>query len=253
VLKKIGCNLIFELKDYLLLRKKITFFMFKHLINLFFPKSCAACASFLLAEEIVICTGCRHKLPLTNHHLMEENEVVKKFYGRIPLEFGGALFYFHKKGMVQEMIHKLKYKGHEEIGEMAGNWYSGELKTVEQLKSADYIIPVPLHKKRLRERGYNQVAQFGMTLSANLNIPYNDSVLIRKVYAKTQSQKNLLGRIDIAETTFDVVFDESFHGKHFVLIDDVITTGATLESCSRALLKIPNVKISIVCMAMTHN
>lgn len=226
--------------------------MFKNLINLFFPKSCAACASFLLAEEIVICTGCRHKLPVTNHHLMEENEVIKKFYGRISLEFGAALFYFHKKGMVQELIHKLKYKGQEDIGEMIGTWYADELKTVEIFKSADYIIPVPLHKKRLRERGYNQVEKFGVALSTSLMIPFNDGVLVRKVYAKTQSKKNLLGRMDITGSTFDVEFDASFEGKHFILVDDVITTGSTLESCCKALLKIPNAKVSIVCMAMTQ-
>lgn len=227
--------------------------MVKHLINLFFPKSCAACASFLLLEELVICTGCRHKLPLTNHHLMEENEVVKKFYGRIPLEFGASLFYFHKKGMVQEMIHKLKYKGQEDIGEMIGLWFAEELKTVTLLKTADFIIPVPLHKKRLRERGYNQVAKFGQALSERLDIPYHDGVLVRKVYAKTQSKKNLLDRIDSVKETFDVVFDENFHGKHFVIVDDVITTGSTLELCCRALLKIPNAKVSIVCMTMSHS
>lgn len=227
--------------------------MFSHLLNLFFPKSCAACASFLLTQEIVICTSCRHKLPLTNHHLIEENELIKKFYGRIPLEFGASLFYFHKKGMVQELIHKLKYKGQEDIGEMIGNWYAEELKTIEIIQSADYIIPVPLHKKRLRLRGYNQVTKFGEALSENLKIPFNDSILVRKVHSKTQSKKNFTGRIDINETTFDVQFDESLNGKHFILIDDVITSGATLESCSRALLKIPNAKISIVCMAMSHN
>lgn len=227
--------------------------MFQHLLNLFFPKSCAACASFLLTQEIVICTDCRHKLPLTNHHLMEENELTKKFYGRIPLEFGAALFLYHKKGMVQELIHKLKYKGQEDIGEMVGHWFSEDLKSIEIIKSADYIIPVPLHKKRLRTRGYNQVTKFGEALSENLTIPFKDDILIRKVYAKTQTKKNLSGRIDITETTFDVQFDASFHGKHFILIDDVITSGATLESCSRALLKIPNAKISIICMAMSHS
>lgn len=226
--------------------------MIASLLNLFFPKACAACASFLLTQEIVICTGCRHKLPVTNHHLTRENEMVTKFYGRIPLEFGASLFYFHKKGMVQELIHKLKYKGQEDIGKMIGGWYAEELKTVAILKSADFIIPVPLHKKRLRVRGYNQVTKFGEALSANLNIPYNDRILVRKVHAKTQSRKNFSGRIDITETTFDVHFDASFHGKHFILIDDVITSGATLELCSRALLKIPNAKISIVCMAMSH-
>ena len=227
--------------------------MIQHLINLFFPKSCAGCHSFLLSDEKVICTRCRHEIPLTNHHKIEDNEIFQKFYGRIPLEYGSALFYFHKKGIVQEMIHKLKYKGQEEIGETIGNWYGEELQHLEQIKDIDYIIPVPLHKKRLRERGYNQVEGFGKALSSNLAIPYDDQLLFRKLYTKTQTKKDLLGRADVIATVFDVSFSDNHHGKHFLLIDDVITTGSTLESCSRALLKIPNVKISIVCMAMSHS
>jgi ComF family protein len=227
--------------------------MWKHLLNLFFPKSCAGCDSFLLSNEKFICTHCRHEIPLTNHHKIEENEIFQKFYGRIPLEFGSALFYFHKKGIVQELMHKLKYKGQEEIGEVIGNWYSEELKEVEVFKNIDFIIPVPLHKKRLKERGYNQVEKFGRALSSKLEIPFEDQLLYRKLYTKTQTKKDLLGRADVISTVFDVSFTENHHNKHFLLIDDVLTTGSTLEACSRALLKIPNAKISIVCMAMSHN
>lgn len=227
--------------------------MFQDLLNLFFPKSCAGCESFLLKDEKVICTQCRYDVPLTNHHKIDNNEIFQKFYGRIPIEFGAALFYFHKKGIVQEMMHKLKYKGQEEIGEMIGNWYSEELKYLKQMKNIDWIIPVPLHKKRLRERGYNQVQGFGKALSENLKIPYDDSLLHRKLYTKTQTKKNLLGRSDVIDSVFEISFSENHHGKHFLLIDDVMTTGSTLEACSRALLKIPKAKISIVCMAMSHS
>jgi ComF family protein len=226
--------------------------MFENLINLFFPKACSGCNSFLLANEKVICTVCRHEIPLTNHHKIENNEAVVKFYGRIPIEFAAALFYFHKKGIVQEMIHKLKYKGHQEVGTAIGYWYGEELKTIAELNSVDYIIPVPLHKKRLKERGYNQVEAFGKSLSESMNIPYNDSVLIRNIYSKTQTKKNLLGRSEVVASIFSVVQNDSLHNKHFILIDDVITTGSTLEACGRELLKIPGAKLSIVCMAMTQ-
>ena len=210
--------------------------MFQNLINLFFPKSCAACTSFLLAEEFVVCTGCRHKLPLTNHHLLPDNETIKKFYGRIPIAFGASLFYFHKKGIVQQLIHNLKYKGQEEIGTTIGQWYAEDLKNIESLVSIDEIIPVPLHRRKLKERGYNQVTAFGKALSSRLDIHYNDSLLIRNVYSKTQSKKNLLGRTEGIETVFDVSFTEKDHNKHFLIIDDVITTGSTLEACSKVMM-----------------
>lgn len=227
--------------------------MIKSVLNLFFPPVCSGCHSFLLSNENVICTLCRHNIPLTNHHLNPDNEAFTKFYGRIPVGYASALLYFHKKGIVQELIHNLKYKGQEEIGKVLGEWYTDDLKNSKIIQSVDEIIPVPLHKRKLRERGYNQVTVFGTTLSKGLNIPYNPNLLIRNVYSKTQSKKTLLNRSEGIDTVFDVVFTEKDHNKHFLLIDDVITTGSTLEACSSALLKIPGAKISIVCMAMAHS
>lgn len=226
--------------------------MFQHLINLFFPKSCAGCQALLLQNEVVICTDCRNEIPLTDFHKIENNEMFKKFYGRIDLKFAAAKFYFHKQGIVQQMMHQLKYKGQEEIGEMIGYWYGEELKDMAILNSANYIIPVPLHKRKLRERGYNQVEKFGKALAETLNIPYNDKVLVRKIYSKTQTKKNLLGRSEMNESVFDVTYTKEYHHKHFILVDDVITTGSTLEICAKALHKIPGSKISILCMAMSH-
>lgn len=227
--------------------------MLQSIINLFFPKVCAGCNSFLMANENVICTLCRHHIPLTNHHLNPENEAFKKFYGKTPIEHASALFYFHKKGIVQEVIHKLKYKGHQEIGTVLGSWYAEDLKAIPVFQEIDAIIPVPLHKKKYRQRGYNQVSTFGLALSNELNTTYNESILIRTVYSKTQSKKNLLGRTEGIETIFNVNFTEKDHHKHFLLIDDVITTGSTLEACCRALMKIPGTKISIVCIAMAQS
>ena len=227
--------------------------MFKSLLNLFFPPTCAGCKTILIANENVICTSCRHEMPLTQHHLNPENDAYKKFYGRIPVEYVSALVYFHKKGIVQELIHSLKYRGQEAIGTVLGEWYAEELKNIPVLSTVDAIIPVPLHPKKLRERGYNQVTEFGNALAKSLQIPINTSILFRQVYSKTQSQKNRLGRTEGIDTIFDVSFDEKDHNKHFLLIDDVITTGATLEVCAKALLKIPGTKISIVCMAMADS
>jgi ComF family protein len=232
---------------------KIDNFMFKSIINLFFPPVCAGCHSLLLSNENVICTICRHNIPLTNHHLNPENEAFKKFYGRIPVEYSSAMLYFHKKGIVQELIHNLKYKGQEEIGTVLGEWYSEDLKNAEILQAVDEIIPVPLHKRKFRERGYNQVTNFGLALSKELDLKYNDTILYRKVYSKTQSKKDLLKRSEGIDAVFDVAFSEKNHNKHFLLIDDVLTTGATLDACAHALMKIPGAKISIVCMAMAHS
>jgi ComF family protein len=191
-------------------------------------------------------------MPLTQYHLDDKNEAVKKFYGKVDIEYISALLYFNKKGIVQELIHNLKYKGQEEIGTLLGNWYVNDLKNLNLKTPFDVIIPVPLHKRKFKERGYNQVTTFGKALSAGLQIPYDDSVLFRKIYSQTQSKKNLLGRSENIKNMFDVNISEENHNKHFVIIDDVLTTGATLEACSRALLKIPGAKISIVCMAMAY-
>jgi len=227
--------------------------VFNYIIDLFFPKVCAGCHTILITNETVFCTNCRHELPLTQYHLDPKNEAVKKFYGKIAIEHASALLYFNKKGIVQELIHNLKYKGHEEIGTVLGNWYMEDLKELILETPFDVVIPVPLHPKKFRERGYNQVTTFGKALAKGLKINYNDTLLYRKKYSKTQSKKNLIGRSENIENIFDVLFTAENQNKHWLIVDDVLTTGATLEACSKALLKIPGAKISIVCMAMAHS
>ena len=206
-----------------------------------------------MTNETVLCTRCRHEIPLTQYYLDPNNEAVKKFYGKIEIEHASAFVYFNKKGIVQELIHNLKYKGHEEIGAVLGEWYVEDLKELQLKTPFDIIIPVPLHPKKFKERGYNQVTSFGKALAEGLKIPYNDSILYRTKYSKTQSKKNLLGRSENIENIFDVTLKEENHNKHFLIVDDVLTTGATLEACSRALLKIKGAKISIACMAMANS
>ena len=227
--------------------------MLKNLIKLIFPKLCYGCNSLLLQNEKTICINCRHQLPVTQHHLLKDNYITKKFYGIVPIEISCAMLYFHKGGIVQNLIHNLKYRGHQEIGTFLGNWYASDLKDIAQANNFSEIIPVPLHKKRLKERGYNQVTTFCKSLSENLSISYNENLLFRTVYSKTQTKKNKDARAEIKNSLFEVNFTEADYGKHFLLVDDVITSGATLEACARALLKIPNVKISIITIAYTDS
>ena len=226
--------------------------MWKTTSNLFFPEVCAGCSEALTTGEKVICTFCRHHLPMTNHHQLDHNELWQKFYGRLDINFVGAQFYFHKKGIVQQLIHNLKYRGTQEIGEVIGHWYGSLLANHSALQDVDEIIPTPLHKRRLRERGYNQVTTFGQALSQKLEIPYNEKVLFRSHYRSSQTFKNLLDRSMTDNPMFYIKDAEKHSNKHFLLIDDVITTGATLEACGRALMQIKNTRLSIVCMAMSH-
>lgn len=227
--------------------------MFTHLINLLFPKVCAGCRTFLLGNEKVICTGCRHELPLTGFHNDPDNDAYKKFYGRIGVEHVSSFMYYHKKGIVQEIIHSLKYRGHEEIGTVLGEWYAGDLKKHTIFTDIDFVVPVPLHPKKLRKRGFNQVTAFSKAISENLEIVLIEDLLLRKVNSETQSRKTRFRRTEVDETVFDVMFNESHYNKHFLLIDDVLTTGSTLEACGRSLLKIPGAKLSIITMAISHS
>lgn len=226
--------------------------MLKFLINLLYPYACAGCGNPLDQSEVTSCITCRHELPYTLHHLNPENEAFKKFYGRLPVVHASSFLYFHKEGVVQELIHNLKYRRREDVGQLLGELYAHDLRTVEALQTVTDIIPVPLHKKKLRQRGYNQVAQFGKALAVGLDATYNDGLLLKDTHTKTQTKKNRAERAAAVETAFSVAFTDADHNKHFLLIDDVITTGATLEACGRTLLRIPGSRVSVVTMAYAH-
>jgi ComF family protein len=192
-------------------------------------------------------------MPFTRHHVDEYNETAKKFYGRLPLEHASALVYFHKEGIVQELIHNLKYRKQQQVGKLMGEWYAPSLNTVAELQDVTDVIPVPLHPKKLRERGYNQVTEFGKAIARGMNVHYNESILLRTSYTKTQTQKNRELRAGIINTAFDVKYTDTDDNKHFLLVDDVITTGATLEACGKLLLQIPGARVSIVTIAYAHS
>lgn len=223
----------------------------KNLLNLFFPRTCLGCESFLKDNENVICTNCRHELPLTNFHFNDDPTVKNVLFGRVELSNATALLHFKKKSIVQNLMHNLKYRGHEEIGTLFGKWLGTELKECGWEHSIDLVIPVPLHKSRLRERGYNQVANFGKEVAASLELPYNDKLLYRKISTTTQVFKTRLGRTDNSYSKFVLQNPDIIEGKHILLVDDIITTGATIEACANALLIAPSIKISLATIAIT--
>ncbi|MDO5972372.1 phosphoribosyltransferase family protein [Flavivirga aquimarina] len=224
--------------------------MFKPLINLFFPKVCHVCQNILSDNEETICTDCRHNLPVTNFHFNNDDTVPKVLYGRAKVKNGTALFRFEKKGIVQQLIHGLKYKGYENIGIFLGNWLGGELKNIDSYKTIDVVIPVPLHKKKLKKRGYNQVAKFGQQIAKALKVAYKDNTLLKVTSSKSQVDKKRLARWNNSNELFTLVNSESIENKHILLVDDIITTGATLEACITTLNRAKNIKISIATMAI---
>ncbi len=226
--------------------------MIINLLNLFFPKVCLACDNQLETNELYVCTFCRHELPLTNFESTIDNDVTKRLYGRVQLENASALFWFTKKGLVQHLIHNLKYKGHEDVGVFLGQWLGQELQQQEAFKTVDVVVPVPLHSKRLRQRGFNQVHKFGEELAAALGCDFNIEVLQKGKATKTQVFKDRLKRWIADDSLFVVTDYESLKGKHILLVDDIITTGATIEICANALSKIEGVTISVATMAIAE-
>lgn len=226
--------------------------MLNNLVNLLFPKCCLACKQHLLKNEEVICFSCRDNLPFTMEHTNDKNTTMMKFYGRVPLEFGSCMLYYSKGGIVQRLLHNLKYNNHSEISNFLGKLYSYQLEDLPILSNITEIIPVPLHKKKLKKRGYNQVTGFAEALSKHFNIPINDKLLIKRIKTTSQTKKNRFQRLK--NNTEEFALDnkqQNFETNHFLLIDDILTTGGTLEACSKILLKIPNSKITILCLAST--
>ena len=160
------------------------------LFNLFYPKLCVCCSQPLLDQERVLCLFCRFDLPFVDNGSYTANALTRTFEGRISVEFGASFLYYHPKGRVKKMIHELKYKGNQEIGIFLANWFGSELQQVTNVSQFDCIVPVPLHRKKLRKRGYNQLTKFGERLAEIFQIVYKEDILKRISFTKTQTKKN---------------------------------------------------------------
>lgn len=226
--------------------------MVKNLINLFFPKICNGCRNSLSDFEDTICSKCRHDLPVTNFHFQDDNPLERIFYGRVKIAQASALLHFTKKGIVQELLHNLKYRGHEHIGSFLGKWLAQELVQSGKYSNIDIVIPVPLHIKKHRKRGYNQVALFAKELAISLNAQYIDDVLIKNTQTETQVFKKRLARWQQRNEVFELKNANKIVGKHILLADDIVTTGSTIEACISVLNNAKINTISIACMAITE-
>ena len=227
--------------------------MLNDFISLIFPHVCASCGKSLYKNEHSICTYCAYHLPKTDYHLDHENPVAKIFWGRVDIHSAGAFYGFNKGGKVQHLIHQLKYKGKKDVGITLGKWYGQNLKVDPSFNTVDIVIPVPLHRKKEKKRGYNQSHFFAEGLAQSMNIKTDFTTLIRAKESETQTKKSRFTRWKNVETVFQLRNIESFKGKHILLVDDVVTTGATLEACAQTLLQIPDVKVSVATIAYANN
>jgi ComF family protein len=224
--------------------------MLNKIIDLIYPRLCFACSSNHISKNESICLSCEYKITPTVYHLNVSNPVAERFYGRVKIEKATTAFTFVKGGLLQQLIHKLKYDNRPEIGIELGKIYGNILKNSEVWNHLDFIIPVPLHPKKKHQRGYNQAEMWGQGLAESLGIELRNDLLIRTDYTESQTKKSRTERFSNVENVFSITDVSALENKKILLVDDVLTTGATLEACSNKLLSATNLSIHIVCIAL---
>lgn len=224
------------------------------LLDLISPRICVVCGRRLSATEDVICNKCNFHLPRTGFSKNPyENEMTKMFWGQIPVERAAALFHYESHAETANIIYQLKYKDHPEIGPLMGRMVATELKRDDFFDGIDEIVPVPLTKERLRQRGYNQSEEIAKGLSEITGLPINKEVVIRTVFKGSQTRRSRWDRQENVEYAFKLIHAEPIAGKHLLVVDDVVTTGATIIACAKELVKAGNVKISVLSLGLTRH
>lgn len=225
---------------------------FRDALALLFPELCVGCERALVSQEKHLCTYCLYHLPVTGFHLDTNNLAARQLSNRLPLVAVASYLYFSAGSSVQRIIHRIKYQKGFTLAEHLGFLYGMELSKSEAFRSCDLIVPVPLHKKRLRWRGYNQSEYFARGLARALSIDVNTDSFLRADHSKSQTKsKNRWERFENIQGIFQITHPARFEGKHILLVDDVLTTGATLEACCLPLLQISGLRISIATIAFT--
>jgi len=222
-------------------------------ISLLFPRLCYACGNHLLRNEKLICTECLVQIPRTKYHLEESNQVEQLFWGRCRIERAAAFSFYNRDSRIRKLIHNLKYKGIKEIGYDLGRIYGASLAGSDFLKEIDIIVPVPLHPSKKRVRGFNQSDIIAEGLSESTGLPVDYNSLKRVTVTETQTRRSRYERWVNVDGIFSIADYSNIVGKHVLLVDDVITTGSTIESCANELLKAEGVKVSVAALAVTVN
>ncbi len=219
------------------------------LVALLFPNLCNACGTPLFRGEHLVCLQCLHHLPYTDYHLHFENRVAKQLWGRMEFEGAMAMLYFRKGTSIQNLMHNLKYNQKTEIGFFLGRLLGDRLLESSLYKGIDLVVPVPLHPKRFRVRGYNQSSFIASGVAEKIEATVNEDVLVRGVYTESQTKKNRYNRYENMKDVFTVPDKTAVFQKNILLVDDVITTGATIEACANALTASGAGKVSIATLA----
>lgn len=230
---------------------KITFI--NSIIGLLYPSVCAACGTTLFKWEKLVCTRCRSLLPKTGYELNEDNPLARLFYGKVRLKAVTSCFFFSKEGKVQHLIHELKYKGNDQAGLFLGQELGKTIKEAPLFEGLDFLIPVPLHPKREKERGYNQSMLIAQGISEVTGIAVGGGFLLRSINTSTQTHKSKEERWQNVKDIFELHRADRLENKYVLLIDDVLTTGATLEACALKLSTIPGIVISCATAACAGN
>lgn len=209
---------------------------FNDLLHVFLPQVCLACSESLLHHEEVLCTACYYHLPLTDFHLDDKNETAQQLWGKLDFVQAVSMLYLSKSSRVEKLMHRLKYQNQPEIGVYLGKMYAQKLSAIGFFETIDLIAPIPIHRSKLRKRGYNQASQFAKGLSEATKVPWGEQTLLRTVASVSQTQKSRLERYDNVEGVFSVNELHAVSGKHILLVDDVLTTGATISVAGNALI-----------------
>lgn len=223
------------------------------ILSLLLPRACPACSKPLKDWEECLCLRCLVQLPVTHFDREPENPLAEMFWGRVKLFQAVAWFYFRKGSGYQDVLHKLKYNDRPDIGFSLGRQFGYELHESIGFVKPDILVPVPLNPKKLRKRGFNQSEAIAKGLSAGLRIPLTTQVLTRPVATATQTRKSRYERYLNVTGKFRISHPELLEDRHVLLIDDVITTGATLEACAEELLSIAGVRVSVAALAWAKN